>query len=124
MPAYSKTNNDYSGCISLVYFCLPAGYFKQFLGNQTANQRRQRRIPSAADSLSSFSFPQAPCPPISLTSVFPVALFPTSPFSSAFSLCFIMNLLSCRLITKSIGQDGNTFYPDFANKNQPLNKIL
>lgn len=93
MPTGWETNNDHSGCISLVYFCLPAGYFRQFLGNQIANQRRQRRIPSAADSLSSFLFPQPPCPLINLSLVFPVALFPTPPFSSGFSLCFTKNLL-------------------------------
>lgn len=122
MPTDWETNNDHSGCISLVYFCLPAGYFRQFLGNHAANQRRQRRIPSAADSLSSFLFPQPPCPPINLSLVFPVTLFPTSPLSSGFSLCFTKNLLfpvHHSLMNQSLGQNTNTIDLDFGYKATP-----
>lgn len=85
MSTHTNTNTDHSVYKSLVYFCLLASYFRQLLSNQTANQR----IPSAADSLSSFCFPPSPCP-FNLT---PMSSFPRLLLLFAFSM-FYLNFIS------------------------------
>lgn len=89
MSTHTNIHTQHSVHISLVYFCLPVGYFRllQLLSNQTANQAGRGRSHQQQTACPLSLLPLSLCPALDLTPLsVPVCSFPASSFLSAFSI--------------------------------------